>query len=329
MRRFVRSILACALAAPAVVGAQSAACPGGAAVNADACQKAIDLDSYLLPQLGLALAGGNPVLGSSKVLGKLGHFNVGLRGTVFNGGLPQLDNVSVSTTGATASDIPVKKQYLGGPGVDAEIGLWGGIPVGVTHVGSVDALVSFIYIPDFNSKDNGGGGGGGGGDNGNLKFQSHTKFGFGARVGLIDESVVIPGVSVAYLKRGLPAVDVTSNPSNATVSLNGLGIDVSTWRIMATKSLVAFALSVGYGGDSYKASGSLTAGTNGVASTVSLDQTINRNNWFADLTINLGPAHLGFEYGGVSGGSINTVNTFDPAASASRTYYSAGLRFGW
>jgi hypothetical protein len=304
----------------------SAQAPTGCSqINDDACQKAKDLYSYFLPQFGVGLSGGNAVLGSDKTLGKLGHFNIGLHATVINGDLPQFDNVNVSETGRVSSAIATKKQAFGAPGVDAQIGLFGGLPLGVTHVGSVDALVSFIYIPDIPNDNNNSG-------DSQITFDGHTHFGFGARVGLIDEAIVIPGVSFTYLQRGLPRVSLTStSQDNAKLGVDNLQIDVATWRLMATKTFLLFGLSAGFGGDSYKSDGTITAQSTAVAinDQVSLKQTITRSSWFVDLTLHLGPVKLAGEIGGVSGGSITTFNTLDPKANASRPYASVGLRFGW
>lgn len=323
MRRSIRNALIATAVVPVLALAQAPT--GCSTINDDACQKAKDLYSFFLPQFGVALSGGNAVLGSTGTLGKLGHFNVGLHATVLNGNLPNFDNVNVSETGRVASNIATDKQILGAPGVDAQIGIWGGIPLGLTHVGSVDALVSFIYIPDVPKDENNSG-------ESQVTFDGHTHFGFGVRVGLIDEAVIIPGVSFTYLQRGLPAVSLTStSQDDATLGVDKLKIDVATWRLMATKSFLLFALSAGFGGDSYKSDGTITAQSSlaQINDQVSLKQTITRTNWFVDLTLKLGPVKLAGEIGGVSGGSITTFNTFDPKADASRQYASVGLRFGW
>ncbi|HZF73263.1 MAG TPA: hypothetical protein VEZ51_07515, partial [Gemmatimonadaceae bacterium] len=43
--------------------------PDQARASQDACQKAIDLFKYMAPQLGTAIAGGNPTLGQGGNLG--------------------------------------------------------------------------------------------------------------------------------------------------------------------------------------------------------------------------------------------------------------------
>src|SRR6202008_4144915 len=90
--------------------------PGSSAqVAQDACQEAYDLYQFMSPQLGLALAGGNATIGQGSVLGGLGHFSIGVRGNVFNGNLPKVDQFSPSPTGAQQRSLQTKSQVLGLP----------------------------------------------------------------------------------------------------------------------------------------------------------------------------------------------------------------------
>src|SRR5919204_6253244 len=57
--------------------AQSSQCPSGTnqqRATQDACQQSIDLFKYMVPQLGIAITGGNATLGQGGALGGLGHF---------------------------------------------------------------------------------------------------------------------------------------------------------------------------------------------------------------------------------------------------------------
>ena len=77
-------------------GLSSPKCQGGGLgsqqqIAQDACQEAYDLYQFMSPQLGLALAGGNATIGQGSVLGGLGHLSIGVRGNVFNGTLPKVD----------------------------------------------------------------------------------------------------------------------------------------------------------------------------------------------------------------------------------------------
>jgi hypothetical protein len=147
----------------ASASAQANTCPNGTSTtiggftvpdrslaSQDACQMAVDVFQFMAPQLGLALAGGNATLGAGSTLGGIGHFSLGIRGNVFNGDLPQIGSFPTpGTNGRTQRALPSKGQVLGLPTADAAIGLFGGLPFGLTNVGGVDVLVSAAYIPSF------------------------------------------------------------------------------------------------------------------------------------------------------------------------------------
>src|SRR5690349_1949241 len=124
--------------------------PDQTRASQDACQKAIDLFQYLAPQLGTAIAGGNPTLGQGGNLGGLGHFSAGLRVNVVQGSLPQVQDVTPSVTGATSTQFQTKSQFLPMPTADLAIGIFKGLPLALTNVGGVDLLVSASYVPEFN-----------------------------------------------------------------------------------------------------------------------------------------------------------------------------------
>jgi hypothetical protein len=321
--RSTRSVFVLALlAAAAPLSAQSAS--SCSTVTADACQKSEDLFRYLIPQLGSALSGGNPILGSGDVLGGLGHFSLGVRGTVVRGSLPQFDGVAIGITGRVASDIAVEDQLVPVPVVDAAIGIWDGIPLGVTRVGGIDALVSATYLPSIE---------GDGGDATGLSLDDgNFKFGFGARVGLLQEAVIVPAITFTYLQRGLPAITASAETDDgARVGVTGVEMDVASWRLIATKSFMIFDLSAGYGSDKITTDGTIRASAPGspLTESVGLDNSLTRSVLFAGLTIGLGPVALTGEIGQASGGSLSTFNNFDPKATASRGFGSVGLRFGF
>src|SRR3712207_26407 len=145
----------------------------------DARRQAEDVFQYMAPQLGLAIVGGSPTLGSAGTLGGLGHFSVGVRGNALAGHVPQVDQFQTSCTGAQSRTLPTSEQYLGLPGVDAAIGVFKGLPLGLTNVGGVDLLFSASYIPEFK------------GDGVDVTVPDGSlKIGYGARVGLLQESQI-------------------------------------------------------------------------------------------------------------------------------------------
>ena len=319
-----RIVLAAGLLALATApaAAQSTACPAGTAeqmATQDACQKAIDLFQYMAPQLGTVIVGGNPTLGQGGTLGGLGHFTVGIRANAIHGSLPNVEEHDPSVTGAQVTNYEPKAQFLGLPAVDAAIGIFPGIPLGLTSVGGIDLLLSAWYIPEYS----------GDGievtaDDGSLKI------GYGARIGLLQESLVVPGVSATWMKRDLPVMSIAANAGAGQLQVNSLDVQTTSWRIVASKSLIMFGLAAGYGRDTYESSGSVAATAGGFTANADVSQNITRTNLFANVSANILLLKIVGEIGQVSGGDITTFNQFgDKPADASRLYGSVGLRFGF
>ena len=299
-------------------------------VTQDACQKAIDVFQYLAPQLGVIISGGNATLGVGGTLGGLGHIYVSGRANVVNSNIPRVDKVTPATTGARSDNYPTQSQIAGIPQADVAIGLFRGIPLGVTNVGGIDLLGSVSYLPSLDasgvhiSTPNG-----------------SVKFGGGARVGIVQESILFPGVSVTYLHRGLPTVDLSANDGGGD-SLNLKNIDVSTdsYRLVASKSLLMLGLAAGVGQDRYSstATGSGNVAARGVAGIgtpaealgpISMQQKLTRTTYFVDATLNFPVIKLIGEIGRTNSVNIPTYNSFAGAAPGSaQTYGALGVRFG-
>ncbi len=291
----------------------------------DARQQAHDVFQYMAPQLGLAIAGGSPTLGSPSVLGGLGHFSIGVRGNALAGHLPQVDQFQTRCDGAQSQTLPTAEQYLGLPGVDAAIGVFKGIPVGVTNMGGIDVLLSASYIPEFD------------GDGVDVTVPDGSlKIGYGARVGLLQESLLVPGISVSVLRRDLPTVNMVGTSGSNSLAVNNLSVKTTAWRVVASKSLLLFGFTAGMGRDSYEQSANITATVQApapygqVSSSIDPNQSLTRTNMFAGVSLGLPLLKLSGEVGKVSGGTINTMNSFDGKAAAdSRLYGSVGLRLGF
>ncbi len=307
-------------------GTVNAGIPDQARASQDACQKAIDLFKYMAPQLGTSITGGNATLGQGGSLGGLGHFSVGLRVNAVQGSLPQVQNVTPSVTGATSTKFDTKTQIIPMPTADLSIGIFKGLPLAITNVGGIDLLVSAAYLPEFNSSGV------------SVKVPNGSlKLGYGARVGILQESLLVPGISVSYLRRDLPTVNIAANANNDSLYVNNLSLKTNAFRLVASKSLLLFGFAAGIGQDKYESSADIRAHVAARALTpaanagpVSLSQTITRTNVFADLSMNLLILKLTGEIGQVSGGTINTYNTFSGKQAAdSRVYGSVGARFGF
>jgi hypothetical protein len=329
-----RLVVAVSLAAAPLYaqGVDPQCAPGSTAIDpntitSDACQKAVDLFQYMAPQLGISLTGGNPVLGQGGTVGGIGHFRFDLRANVLMGSLPKVQEAGVNYGGAQQSSYVTTNQVLGMPSANAEIGLFGGLPLGITKVGGVDALLTGTYVPNVNTS--------------NVSLQAtagNLKVGYGARIGLLQETILVPGVSATWMKRDLPSVDIAtsvSDPSGASSDLlvRNLSQSTTAWRIMASKSLILFSLAAGMGQDKYDSKAAVTADVNysgvGTRRTIDMKQSLTRTNYFADISMNLILFKIVGEVGQVSGGKVATYNRFDAPADKSRLYGSVGIRAGF
>lgn len=314
------------------LGAQttSPSCPVGTGpltperITQDACQQAVDLFNYMRPQLGIAIAGGNSTLGQGGALGGLPHFAIGLRANVLRGSVPTIQ--PPGTGGAQQRpNYPVKDTPLGLPAVDAAIGLFKGLPMGVTNVGGVDLLLSASYVPKVDAS------------NVSVDPDTPLNIGYGVRIGLLQESLLMPGVGLSIIRRGLPKTTITGVESsrNDTIQVKDLDLKTTAWRLTASKSLILFTIAAGVGQDKYSAGTTINAVVHPPAPatrstmTAKIDESMTRTNYFADVAMNLLVLKLVGEVGMVSGGKVDTYNQFSTKADASRLYGSVGIRVGF
>ena len=333
MKRLLPLLLTLTLSATAFGQQTSSACPPGSTIagfpdqaraTQDACQQAIDLFQLMAPQLGIAITGGNATLGQGGTLGGLGHFVVELRGNALAGTVPQIQ--TPSTNGAQArTNYPTKTQFLGLPSVDGSLGIFKGLPLGLTNVGGVDLLLSAFYAPKVST------------NNVSVDPDSPLKIGYGVRIGALQESLLLPGVSFTYFKRDLPKTTIVGKSGNDSLIIRGLEDNTTAWRLVASKSLILFSVAAGVGQDKYDAktgaqgvvTGTFGPLTNPRSAVIPLSQKLTRTNYFADVSLNMLLAKIVGEIGMVSGGNITTYNQFDSAPDKSRIYGSLGVRIGF
>jgi hypothetical protein len=311
-----------------------AATAGNSAQNAarDVCLQAKDVFQLLAPQLGVSITGGNATLGQGGTLGGLGHFTVEARATGAVADYPDFTQwPTPRTTTPTSQQLPSKSSFIGLPAVDGALGIFKGLPLGLTNVGGVDLLLSASYVPTYGKS----------GDQFTVTPTTNLKWGYGVRVGALQESLLVPGVSVTWMKRDLPTTTVTGTAPNLTMSMSNAAIKTSSWRVVASKSLILFGLAAGVGQDKYDESASFsgTASSTLLGITASqpfgpfsLAQQMTRTSYFADVSMNLLLIKLVGEIGQVSGGTLlpAPANTFSKgAANDSRLYGGVGVRFNW
>ena len=329
MRRLASAVLPCLVLA-ATLRAQDAepdprcsdpSIVGAGLVGSDACEKVKDLFRYMNPQLGVLIAGGNATLGQGGTLGGPGRFSIGFRANMLQAAIPDIDEVPVNVGPAVRSSYETTGQLVPMPVFDGALGIFRGFPVGVTHVGGLDLLLNVAYLPDIS-------------DNGIdvTTPDGSWKFGLGARIGILEEGLVVPGVSVTYQRRDLPTVSMTATSDDDSVTMNELRVETTAWRVVVSKSFVIFGVAAGIGRDEYDTSTDITYAVNDgdvvhrPSEPVPLTQDISRTNMFIDVSMNLALLKLMVEIGRVSGGDVATFNILDPSADEAKIYGSVGLR---
>ncbi len=328
-----RSFAAVALCASALslpLAAQSAECAAQAVALRDACQKGTDIFTMLAPQVNGALTGGGPVLGSSRAVRGL---SIGIRVNAVDGRVPDLAAVTLSSTGTVRSTIPTKRVPVPAPTLDVALGVFPGFFVGVQRLFSIDALVNVAYIPNRDIQ-----------DFSVRATKGSLKLGYGGRVGILADRMLMPAVAVSFFRRSLPTSTFSTSFNSSiagiatkdSIILGNLSIENDAIRIAASKKLGFIEIGGGVGQDRYRTFTQLTARVQpsvGVPAraTVALTQAIKRNAAYGSLSLNFFKLRLGAEAGSTFGGdSVSTYNTFtDGKLNEQRLFGSVGLRLSF
>ena len=329
------ALLVLASTAQAQGGTVGTQCTAASSGTRDACQKAVDIFRYLAPQLGTTIAGGNSIMGSGGVLGGLPHWTVGVRATLLSGSMPEFTtaNAPNPTSAPVASAYTTSTTPFAFPAVDGAVGVFGGIPLGLTKVGGIDLLANLAYVPTITTSDI------------SIVPDQNIKVGYGARIGLLQESLLVPGISVSFIQRGLPVTTITTSTSAGastgtkdTLQIANLDLKTTSYRLTVSKSLILFGVAAGVGRDVYKSSADVNVSVHrtilGIVQapargTFTAASEMTRMNYFVDGYLNILLIKLVAEVGMVSGGDNPTFNTFDKLPTASRTYGAFGIRVGF
>jgi hypothetical protein len=185
MRRLAVALTALTVAATPALAQNG--CPAGALTQTRDLQcNAADLFAYMAPQLGTAVAGGSHTLGLGTTVGGLPHFAVAVRLNAVLGAAPQLGPLTSPNT-SPGTNLDTKSAMVAFPTVDASVGLFKGIGLGVTRVGGVDLLASATYVPEVDA-----------GAVAIAPTDGALKIGYGVRVGLLQQSLIVPGVTFRF-----------------------------------------------------------------------------------------------------------------------------------
>src|SRR5687767_7462324 len=181
-----------------VVEAQGGGAPATSqctGVAGDACQQAVDFFQYMAPQLGTAMTGGNTTLAQGGTLGGprfglIPRIAIGVRVNAVQGNVPNF-NPALQAGGPppAAQELTTEAQFVPMPAVDVALGVFKGLPLAMSNVGGIDVLVSAAYVPKYESPEV------------NITPDKSLEFGYGVRIGLLQESLVVPGIGFSYMTR--------------------------------------------------------------------------------------------------------------------------------
>ncbi len=269
MKRTFAAALAVAFAAPlaaqndidTVCGQQFS----GNATLQSRCAAVAQAVDAAQPQLGILMAGGNPTLGTASTggvrLGLLPRVSAGVRLNVVLARLPDIreDNSSSDEVGLDEFSFPAPA--VGG---NVSIGVFPGVSLApmVGGFGAIDLLGSATILPVSLAGVDG-------------LEKNPFSWGAGARVGLLRESFITPGVSVSVMYRkmgdlkfgdvcdgeetpypGEPNGRVCNGPAGDFGEIE-FGLTNVSGRAAVSKRLLGFGLTAGVGYDRFETEGNL------------------------------------------------------------------------
>ncbi|MEJ2184500.1 MAG: hypothetical protein P8Z36_01020 [Gemmatimonadota bacterium] len=258
MRRFF-AVMVLLAAAAAPVNAQSALLESCSALtvptaplalqsliesqNQVLCAQVVTTMQSVQPTIGIAFSGANPTLGTASTIGtRLGmfpHVTAVARVNIAPVDMPNMFNGFNATL--TTSQLPAmgtSKVPLASLEGDVAVGVFNGLSFGpaLKGLGAVDVLGSVSFVPAARKA----------GINSTI-----YNFGGGARVGILKQGILMPGISFSGMYRRMSDVtfgDIAGgDPAQFTTNLSTLSL-----RGMISKGLMLLDVAAGAGYDIYK-----------------------------------------------------------------------------
>jgi len=319
--RHIVSVLAVMLGATSLV-AQEPQCALPDPNATAACNTAVDAIRAFHPLAGMIVSGGNPVLGTARPLGGIGHLSVTARINGVKASLPNPDS-------ASQSSVPSKFHgVVPAPVVEAALGLFRGKGGFL----AIDALGSAVVLPTSGVS--------------GLSVDSNAAhvgsaalgIGYGARVGLLGGAFPVPAVSVSWMHRTLPRIQYGNlGPTFGTGDQFQFSMDLraDNYRAVASWKFVLLDLAAGLGIDHYTSSATNISFHNDPLNptnvkTIVINPSNTREVLFVDGGLNLAAVKLVGEVGFQTGKDqsfATTFRDFDPKAG--HVFGGLGVRFGF
>jgi len=290
------------------------------------------------PQLGILLAGGNPTLGTASTggvrLGLIPRFSVTARVNVVGARLPDIREVQSSGGSVDVDEFAVPAPAVG---ANVSLGLTNGFSVApmIGGFGAIDLLGSVTVLPLSLAGDDFG--------------DNAYSWGAGARVGLMRESFITPGVSVSLMYRNLGEVSFGDVCEGSEVPVSGnrstcagggdfgeisFGLTNLSGRAAISKRLLGLGLTAGVGYDKFNTDANFAFRSPVVAGAEQIfrfeDVEVDNDRWSAFLdgsfTLLFGSivGEIGWMQGADPIGNFPSTSDFDPKEGT--WFASAGVR---
>ena len=206
------------------------------------CGQVVNALTNVQPTIGIGFTGGNHVLGTATTIGRrLGLFpriSVTARANAALADVPNLLDGFDATMGGDGELPPMETSMLpfGSLQGDVQLGLFNGISVGpIGGLGAIDLLGSVSLIPAIEE----------------TGLAEHIiNWGAGARIGILKQGLVMPGISISGMYRNMGEVSFGSvddgDPAEFATDLSTLSL-----RAGISKGILAFDFAAGGGYDIY------------------------------------------------------------------------------
>jgi hypothetical protein len=320
MHRLVTIVTTLVGLTPALVIAQEPQCnnipfPGATT----ACNTAVDAVRAFYPLAGMIVSGGNPVLGTARSQGGLGHFTLTARVNAIKAALPDP---------TAANQSPVPSSFNGAvpaPMVEGALGLVKGMGGGLL---AVDLLGSALILPTGID---------------NLTVDSNAThisdaalgFGYGVRVGVLNGSFPVPAISVSWMHRTVPRLrygTLGTAPGTGDDFEFTMDLKSDSYRAVAGWRFVLVDVAAGIGVDRYRSRDTNIRFYDGPTSTrtVVINPTNTRALVFVNGGLSLAAVKLVGEIGlqaGKDQAFATQFSGFDPKAA--HVFGGIGVRFGF
>lgn len=315
---------ACTIALSTPVWAQGTpsctVAPGGRQPE-DACRKAQDLFAFIAPQIGALVVGGNHVLGQGSAVGGAAARTIGFKVTALSAQLPRDAVPIVTESGAQASNFGSTSQLIPAVSMDLALGILPGFPMALTNVLGVDILAGVTYLPPIKQ------------GLFELKPKQAVSLNYGVRVGLLQESALMPGLGLSYMRKQLPRFDMLYLPADDSLRATNTQVRANSFRATVSKGYWLLGFVLGAGHDRVESLTDVSAVVMDGAQRVTVSsplvvQRITRNTVFINTSLGLRRARVTAELGWSGGGKRSALNSFGTSdINGGAQYASLGVGF--